>query len=253
MIIIEAQKYVTVSKLAHQMSRIDTFLGGGYFMDNIEIKMVKNKKDFKDFIKVQWKVYKNDNYWVPPLIVDMKTKFNPKKNPLFEHADIQSFVAYKHRKLAGRITGIIHNIHNEFHKEKTGFFGFFETIDDYDVANSLLNTVKIWLKDKGMDTMRGPANFSSNDDLGLLIEGFDYSPMIMMTYNPKYYVDFMDKYGFKKAKDLFAYRIDLTGDFNDRVKRIADMIKNKHNIIIRKVNMKDFDNEVKIVVVARTS
>ena len=137
----------------------------------IEVRPInlKSKKDLKKFIKFEWEVYKNDKNWVPPLIIDMLSKFNLKKNPLFEHAEIQPYLAYKDGKIAGRVVATIHHRHNEFHNEKVVFFGFFEVFNDFEVAQALLNAVAEFGRQKGMTVMRGPASFSSNDIWGLLI------------------------------------------------------------------------------------
>lgn len=215
----------------------------------IEVKPfdIKSKKDLKKFIKFPWEVYRGDKNWVPPLIIDMKAKFNPKSNPFLFHSQIQPFLAYKDNKIVGRVVGIINNNHNKTFNEKTGFFGFFETFQDYEVAQALLDTATEWVKSKGMDTLRGPANFSSNDDWGLLMDSYDMPPMLLMPYNPSYYKDFIEKYGFTKAKDVLAYRMSTEHKFPDRVAKIIEYVKRKHNIVIRNLKMKKYWEEVKIL------
>ena len=213
----------------------------------LNIETVKTKKDFDDFLKLPWKIYKHNKYWVPPLLVDVKSMFNKSKNPFFQHAEIELFIARKENEVVGRIVAIVDKNHNDYHNEKTGFFGFFEVINDYDVAKSLLDAAAGWCKKKGMNILRGPANFSSNDEWGLLIEGFDSSPIIMMTYNPVYYIDLLEDYGFKKAKDLFAFYKDTVVDIPERIKRIVEYVKKKENITVRHINMKHFNRELGIV------
>jgi GNAT superfamily N-acetyltransferase len=157
---------------------------------------------------------------------------------------VEFFLAKKNGRTVGRIAGIVNYNHIEFYQEKAGFFGFFECIKDYDVAKALLDTVREWLQAKGMEIMRGPANFSSNEEWGFLLEGFDSPPVIMMSYNPPYYLEFMERYGLVKAKDLYAYFIDESLPTPERVVKIAENIKRKVGIKIRKVNLKDFGNEV---------
>lgn len=213
----------------------------------VEVKPInlKSKKELKKYIKFEWEVYKNDKNWVPPLIIDMLSKFDSKKNPLFEHADIQPYIAYKDGKPAGRITAIIHHRHNQFHNEKVVFFGFFDVFDDFDIARALLDTVAEFGMQKGMTVMRGPASFSSNDMWGLLIENFDEPPIVMMPYNPPYYKDLLERYGLVKAKDLLAYK--LVADevqLPERVAKMVEYLKTRSDIVVRKINMKKFNEEV---------
>lgn len=215
----------------------------------IEVKPVdiKSKKDLKKFIKFPWEVYKGDKNWVPPLIMDMKAKFNPKSNPFLLHSQIQPFLAYKDNKIVGRIVGIINNNHNKTFNEKTGFFGFFETFQDYEISEALLDKAVQWVKSKDMDTLRGPANFSCNDDWGALIDNFDEMPMLLMPYNPPYYKTFFEKYGFTKAKDVLAYKMSTEHKFPDRIVKIIEYAKKKQKIIIRNLNMKKYMEEIDIL------
>jgi GNAT superfamily N-acetyltransferase len=214
-----------------------------------DLKIIPAKKisDLKEFIKFPWQVYRDDPHWVPPLITERKEFLDREKNPFFKHAEVEFFLAKKNGKTVGRIAGIVNYNHIEFHQEKAGFLGFFECIKDYDVAQALLDTVREWLKAKGMEIMRGPANFSSNEEWGLLLEGFGSPPAIMMSYNPSYYLEFMERYGMAKAKDIYAYFIDESLPTPERVVRIAENIKRKVGIRIRNVNLKDFGNEVQSI------
>ena len=143
---------------------------------------------------------------------------------------------------------IKNDLHNKIHTDKVGFFGFFESINDQDVANALFDKAKEWLKGKGLDTMRGPANPSFNDEVGMLLEGFEDSPRLLMTYNPKYYLDLCDGYGFKKAKDLYAYKIETEKiRASEKIKRVSELARKRYNLKIRQLNMKDFDNELEKV------
>lgn len=211
-------------------------------MRDIRIETVEDERGLKDFIKLPWKIYKNDPFWVPPLIQDQKAIFS-KDNPFYEHADVSLFLAKEKEMTVGRIAAIINYKHIEFHQEKAGFFGFFESIPNYDVAKGLLNTAKDWLKDSGMEIIRGPMNFSTNEECGLLIEGFDSSPLLMMPYNPPYYADYIERYGLKKAKDLFAYIIDVPKELPERILKTAEIAKG-HGIKVRKIDMKNFDREI---------
>lgn len=211
----------------------------------IDLKVVKTKDDLSKFIKLPWKIYKDDMYWVPPLIAEVEELLNRDKNPFWKHADRELFLALKDKEVIGRIAAVIDDNHNNFHNEKTGFFGFFECINDSEVADILLNNAKEWCKSKGMNLLRGPISPSTNDEWGLLIEGFDSSPVIMMPYNPEYYRDLLERYGLKKAKDLFAF-IKKAG-VPERIAKLVQRVKRKHNVTVRQIDMKHFDRDVQII------
>jgi len=211
--------------------------------EKLKTHIVSTKKELLEFIKFPWDIHKDDKNWVPPLVTERKDFFNKGKNPFFKHAEVVFYLTKKNDQVVGRIAGIVNHNHIEFQKEKAGFFGFFECVEDYEIAKILLDTTRNWLKSKGMEIMRGPANFSSNEEWGFLLEGFDSPPVFMMSYNPKYYLDFMERYGMMKAKDLYAYFIDKNFPPPDRVVKMAEGIKQKEKIEIHSVNMKDLKNE----------
>ncbi len=213
----------------------------------LKVTQVKSKRDLMEFIKFPWQIYKNDPHWVPPLIVERKEFLDRRKNPFFKHAEVVLYLAKRNGQTLGRIAGIVNHNHVEFHQEKAGFFGFFECVKDFEVTKIMLDMVRGWLKSKGMEIMRGPANFSSNEEWGFLAEGFDSRPVIMMGYNPPYYLNFMESYGMVKAKDLYAHFIDESLPTPERVVRMAENIKKRENIKIRNINMKEFRNEVERV------
>lgn len=217
-------------------------------MSSIEIFSVSSKSDLKKFLKFPWLIYKDNPHWVPPLLYDIKKVLNKKKNPFFNHADIELFLAVKDGSVVGRIAAVKNDLHNKEHNDKVGFFGFFECINDQEVADKLFDTAAQWISEKGLNAMRGPANPSVNDVYGLLIDGFDDQPRILMPYNPKYYMDLMDNYGFQKAKDLYAWKISKEKmETNDKIKRVADIALKRSNATIRPLNMKDFNNELEKV------
>jgi len=194
-------------------------------MSSIEIKKVETKKELMQFIKMPWDIYKNDPNWVPPLIMDRKKLLDKKKNPFFQHAEMDLFLALKDGKIVGRIAAITNENHNKFHEDNVGFLGFFESIDDAEVSNSLFKTAEEWIKEKGKDGIMGPMNPSSNDEMGLLIEGFDSPPFVLMCHNPKYYSELIEKYGLTKAKDLWAWYQDAKTaqtKISDKMYRVAE-------------------------------
>ena len=217
-------------------------------MSNIEVRQLDRKKGVVPFLKFAWKIYKGDPNWVPPLMMDKKKILNKDKNPFYDSAELEMFMVYKDGEPVGRIAAIKNDAHNEVHNENIGFFGFFESINDQEVANALLDAAKDWLKSKGLDAMRGPASPSSNDEYAMLLEGFDEPPKLMMSYNPKYYLDLMDNYGLKKAKDLYAYSIDNPKLLkSEKLVRVAEIARKRSKVTIRPINLKQFKSELEKV------
>lgn len=211
----------------------------------VHVKPVLNRSDINRFVKFPWKIYKENFYWVPPLIFERKFLIDKKKNPFYKHADAEFFLAYKNNEVVGRIAAIINHNHNKEHNENIGFFGFFECEDDQNTANILFDKVKEWLKQRGVSAVRGPANPSVNDEYGLLIEGFDKSPVIMMPYNPPHYVRLVENAGFSKIKDLFAYYLDQSILERKKFERVNKLVMERYNFKIRAIDMKSFSEEVK--------
>lgn len=200
-----------------------------------------------EFIRFPYRFYKNDPRWVPPLISERKAFFNPAKNPFFQHARVRYFVAYANGRPVGRVAGILNSAHNDFHNEKVYFFGFFEAEEDLETATALMEKAAQAGREEKQETLRGPANFSTNDEVGFLLEGFDRPPVVMMSYNPPYYNEFMEKLGFYKAKDLMAYITDDENRPPERMVRIAQKLKEKEKVTVRTLRVNDFQREVKIV------
>ncbi len=214
----------------------------------IYTKPVTNEVEKNLFIKLPVTIYKGDKNWVQPLNFDVKKNLDTAKNPFFTHSKIKLWIAYKDGIPAGRIAAIVNENHNKTYNDKTGFFGYFECINDVEVAKVLFEEAGNWLKENGMDNMRGPVNLSTNDEVGLLVEGFDVPPVILMLYNPKYYEQLLTANGFVKVKDLFAYivRDNILSDNKvmDKLRRISDMVLKREKIEIQTLNMNDFTNEL---------
>ena len=213
-------------------------------MDNVTVRPVRTKTDEKRFIRFLWEIYANDPLWVPPLMMDRKKLIDRKKNPFYSHSEMELFLAERNGKIVGRIGAIINHNHNKEHNENIGFFGFFESIDDQSVADALLNAAKSYLHSKGVTAMRGPANPSVNDEYGLLVEGFDRSPTVLMTYNPRYYATLFERWGLKKLKDLYAYLLDQNTVYSDRFVRFNEIVKQREGLTFRSIDMKHFQEEV---------
>ena len=211
------------------------------------VEEVRSEQDLMTFIRFPWKIYQGDRYWVPPLIKDLLSKFSP-NHPFRSHSEMIFLLAYKEGEIAGRIAGIIDHHYVEFHQDKVGFFGFFESTVNAEVAEILLSRVEAWLKEHGMERMIGPMNPSTNDECGLLVEGFDTSPCLMMPYNPRYYPSLLESLGLKKAMDLYAYWVEDSPFFHDRLTRIAEkMRKREPQLQVRPIDLRHFDEELKVV------
>lgn len=216
----------------------------------VELFPVSSKKDRKAFIDFPHDLYKDDQYYVPELYLAQSEIHNPEKNPFFKHSEVQSYLAKRDGKIVGRISAIINGNYNTYHECNIGFFGFFDVINDFEVTTKLLDAAVSWCKTKGVDRILGPTSFSLTTDTGgLLVDGFDSSPVVMMTYNKAYYADLLEQYGFTKEMDLYAYMI-YTEKASEKSIRLASMLEerlSRSGIIIREVNMKDFKNEIKLI------
>ena len=217
---------------------------GAVFMESVAVHPVKTKTDEKRFIRFLWKLYAGDPHWVPQLMMDRKKLIDKKKNPFYTHADMELFLAERGGEIVGRIGAIVNHNHNKEHAENIGFFGFFESINDQTVANALFDAAKKYLQSKGVTAMRGPANPSVNDEYGLLVDGFDSSPTVLMTYNPSYYATLVERYGFRKLKDLYAYLLSQETVYSERFVRFNEIVKQREDLTFRSLDMKHFKEEV---------
>ncbi|MDF1536679.1 MAG: N-acetyltransferase [bacterium] len=214
---------------------------------NLRIVPADTGRAFKQFINLPWSIYRDDPYWVPPMKSAVRFLLSS-KHPFYRHAEIRLFLAMKQGVPVGRIAAIVNHRHNEFHDEKAGFFGFFECVDDQDVADALLAGAQDWLAASGADIVRGPVNPSTNEECGLLVENFLSSPMVMMTYNPPYYADLLVGAGYEKAKDLYAYWYHVGKKLPDRLERIARKVKEREpGLNVRPIDMGRFTEELDVV------
>lgn len=209
----------------------------------IQVKEVKSKKDLNDFINLTWKIYKNDPNWVPQLKIAQKDLLS-KKHPFYDTGEMKSWLATKKNEVVGRISAIRNDSYNKYHNVNVGFFGFYECVEDAEISHLLIETAKTWLREQGLNEMIGPANPSTNYEAGLLIEGFDDPPQVMMTYNPKYYLDFLENEGLEKAKDLFAHKLPTDSEVPEIINKIAARAQKRHSISYRYLNKKNWSKEV---------
>lgn len=217
---------------------------------NIRIEPVTDKKGVLEFVKFPFQLYRGDPNWVPPLIEERRDFLDPRKNPFYEHARFQLFLARRDGKLVGTIGAVVNDNHNTFQNEMSGGFGFFEAIDDPGVAAALFEAAERWVRGQGMTLIRGPLNFSTNDEAGTLIAGFDEPPMVMMTYNPRYYPVLIEGCGYTKAMDLFAWIFDLVEGMKTapaKLFRVAEKAAERQGIRVRKIDMRHFDREVALI------
>ncbi|MBS1958020.1 MAG: hypothetical protein JST80_00975 [Bdellovibrionales bacterium] len=218
-------------------------------MGQIEIREVSGKKGTDEFIDVMWRLYDQKTYpqWVPPLRMSVYESLDTVKNPFYKRATIAMWIAYRGGKPVGRIAACENRGHNEFHNDKTGFYGFFESIDDQTVANALFDTAKKWLKDRGLDKMQGPMNPSTNHECGLLVRGQSQHPTIMTTWNPKFYEQLHDNYGLTKAKDLVAYIVarEKNSELPIKVQEYVKRLRAENSRVkFRDFDLKHFQREV---------
>ena len=197
---------------------------------------VRTRRELLRFIKFPWQVYADDAHWVPPLLLERKRFFNPRHNPFFAHARAAYFIALRNGRPSGTIAAAVDDNYISFQGEPIGIFGFFEVQRDYEAAARLLDAARDWLRARGMRTMRGPLNFSTNQEAGLLIDGFDADPVVLTTYNPPYYEEFIERYGLAKAKDFYAYWLDA-GPLPEGMARAAERVRQQVNVRIRRINL----------------
>lgn len=190
------------------------------------IPLTRQPRDVSRFLNLAYAIYGDDPHWVAPVLMDVKKVFSD-VNPLFQHAEMQLWIARREGRDVGRIAGIIEQNHNAFHGERTAFFGFFECVDDAAVAAQLFATVSVWAKAKGMTRLLGPMNPTTNDECGLLVDGFDSPPVLMMSYNPRYYATLIEGVGCTKAKDLLAFGFDIANSPRERLARFMGKFRKR--------------------------
>jgi GNAT superfamily N-acetyltransferase len=215
--------------------------------DSLEIREAVDSKTLKEFIHFPYRLYEDDPNWVAPLLSEEKKFYNPRHNQFLQHNPVALFMCYRNSQPVGRIAAIINGDHNNYHNDHAAFFGSFETVNDRAVAELLLSTAETWLKAKGADVLRGPTTFSTNNISGVLVEGFDEPPFVLMSYNGPYYSDLLKKYGFKQVMRFFAYEVtEETITFPAALSRMEERLLDR-DIVIRNVDYKQLEKEAEIV------
>jgi hypothetical protein len=236
--------------LRHDFVYVNIFgdiLSKGTMMAGIEIIPVEGGSELKDFIDLPWRIYADYPNWVPPLKKQVRRMLDPRRHPFWEFSEGILFLARRGSETVGRIAGIIDRHSNQFHNDKMGSWGFFECADDPEAATALFSSVETWAHRKGMTFMRGPLSPSTNYEVGLLIEGFNYPPTLMMAYNPPYYPRQVESCGYAKEKDLLAFLVDSNYRLPDWMDHLAERIAKKKGVHIRPSRPKDADTEFALI------
>jgi hypothetical protein len=213
----------------------------------VDIRQIPMGGSIDDFLNVVDYIYRGDPAYVRPLDMELKDRLSPRKNPFFEHGEGAIFCAYRNGWCIGRVTAQIDRDHLARYGDATGFFGFLDTVDDEEVARELLARAESWLRSKGMKNVRGPMSLNVNEELGCLVEGFDTPPYLMMPHHRSYQGGLIEKAGYTKAKDFFAWKY-VVGDLNPRVKRGHAAIAAMPEITYRRASRKKLFEDVNLLV-----
>jgi GNAT superfamily N-acetyltransferase len=212
-------------------------------VSEIKISKVRSRADRNAFIRFPWRIYRNDPAWVPPLILERKAFLDRKRHPFYLHGDAALFLAKRNGEVVGRIMASDDPNYNAEHQSNVGCFGLFDCVDDQDVAARLFEAAAGWVRQKGGQEIMGPIDYSTNYVCGLLIDGFQYPPTILTAHNPSYYADLIEKAGFSKAKDWYAWWFADPAKAAKRLQRIARRFQEREQITIRPGNLKNIADE----------
>jgi GNAT superfamily N-acetyltransferase len=214
---------------------------------SVEVRPVCSKRELSKFIKLPWRLYRDEPNWVAPLLMDVKKRLNPKKNPFFKHAEAQYFLAYRDGQAVGRISAHIDRNFNEFQSNEWGLFGWFECADDPETARALLDAAETWLRERGRDRMVGPMDFTTNDECGLLIEGYEHPPIILCPWHHPYYQRLFEQdLKLEKAMDLYMWSLNVEGreQVHPAIWEVAGKVESEHGIVCRNFRKQDLQAEV---------
>ena len=214
-------------------------------MPAVTVRPVTSSADRKRFLDFPYSHYAGDRTFVPPLRMDQAKVIDAKKNPFFEHGDMQLFLAERAGEVVGRVAAIVNGMHLQKYADGNGFFGFYETIEDPDVSTALLDAATGWLKQRGLTGVRGPTNPSMNDVAGLLVDGFNRPPSILLPYNKPYYAGYLEDYGFTKAMTMWAYYVHEAYINSRKMARGAELVKRRYpGLTVRQLDKSRFYEEV---------
>ena len=212
---------------------------------SLHIEPVSSKAALSQFIKLPWLLYKDDPNWIPPLLFEQKQRLTPEKNPFFEHATVQLWIAFRDSQPVGRISAQIDHLHQQRHGDAVGYFGMLEAVDDQAVVTSLLETAENWLRDKQMKTIRGPYNLGINEECGVLVKGFDTPPRVMMGHARPYYAPAIENANYHKAMGLLAYNMDPDFTLPPVMRKLMSFAE--PSVTVRPFNRKAVESELEIL------
>jgi GNAT superfamily N-acetyltransferase len=214
----------------------------------MHIRPVQTHADLKAFIRLPYRLYRNDPVWVPPLRSEVRGQFNPKKNPTLDHCEYRLFLLEDEGRVIGRVAAFIDRLAVDFWKEPVGLFGYYECVPDLAASRMLLETAAGWLRERGMKFMRGPWSFVSQE-WGLVVEGFTPPPVIMAPYNPPHYIEHMTAFKLQKIKDLLCYSISGAEGYRipRRILTLTDRVAGRFGVHVRPVNMSRYEQDVRTV------
>lgn len=210
------------------------------------VRPVRTRGDLGRFLRLPFGIHAGNPNWVAPLLVERRAFLDRRKNPFFRHSEAELFLAERGGEPVGRIAAIENRRHLETYRDGTGFFGFFECADDPEVAERLVAAAAGWVRERGLARLRGPMSFTINDECGLLIDAFDRPPVLLMSYNPPYYAHLLERAGFVKSQDLYAYRMDVPERVPERLAAAVRAVAER-GIVVRKLDFARFDEEVERV------
>ena len=211
----------------------------------VTVTSVETRKDLDAFIRLPWRIYKGNRYWVPPLLFTERQRFDQKHNPFYRHAEVQLFLARRDGQVVGRISAQVDQQYIDFQDERVGFFGFLECADDPEIAAALLTAAEDWLRGRGMERIRGPINLGKDGEIGFLAWGFDRRPLPLMPYTHEYYLGLMESAGYVKAKDVYAWYWQRQPVPDGPPRRMVDELRSRPDVTVRRARMKDFEAEVR--------
>jgi len=213
----------------------------------VTIRKVESSADLDRFVKLPFRLYRNDPNWVPPLIGDAKRTLTPGQNPFWDHADRELYLAVRGDEVVGRVAAIYDRNYNELRHSHVAYFGFIEMENEPEVAQALFSAVKAFARSRGADRVYGPANPSLNDEVALLIGPFDSPPMIKMPYNPPYYMRLIEESGFTKVKDFVAFAIQTDAPIPEKLQRVMTRLKEKPGLMVRPADLSHAESELALI------
>jgi GNAT superfamily N-acetyltransferase len=212
----------------------------------VHVRPVASRRELNTFIKLPWRLYRNEPLWVPPLLFERKQFFDRARSPFFKHAQAEYFLAWREGRAVGRITAHIDRHFNEFQNHDWGMFGFFECEQDQEAAEALLAAAEGWLSARGRGRMVGPMDFTTNDECGVLVDGHDLLPTILTNWQHRYYPQLIERAGFTKAMDLYMWNLEVSdrSRVHEAIWQVARDVESKHGITVRTMQKKNMEAEI---------